>query len=123
MRKLSMMQKQHDERTTRMENNMTAEEAWKKYNALKEKIQDACDKMASFVCWELGGYGHLADGFNDDLYEDFAIAEDILKTKFGPDPEGDDDYDDDYDEEDNERLGATTKDEETDQDEPDFSRV
>lgn len=93
-----------------MAKEMTPEEAWKKYNMLKDNIQQACDKMADFVCWEIGGYGHLADGFNDDLYEDFAIAEEVMEKHFGPDPEGDDDYDDDYDEDGDEGLGSTTED-------------
>lgn len=73
-----------------MAKEMTPEEAWKKYNMLKDNIQQACDKMADFVCWEIGGYGHLADGFNDDLYEDFAIAEEVMEKHFGKDPEAED---------------------------------
>lgn len=71
---------------------LDAKTAWKKYHILRERADKALQKLANFACWDLG-YGHLADGFTDDMYENYSILEDVLEKEVGPDPEAED-YDD-----------------------------
>lgn len=70
---------------------------WNKYHDLRDKADRALQKLSDFAL-ELGR-GHLADGFTDDMYENYSILEEILEEKFGSDPEYEDDEyeDDEYD--------------------------
>lgn len=77
---------------------LNAKTAWEKYHTLREQADEALQKLADFACWDLG-YGHLADGFTDDMYENYDILEEVLEEEFGQDPEAED-YDDDYEDED-----------------------
>ena len=71
-----------------------AEKAWDTYNKQRAKVDAALDKLADLA--SSLGYGHLADAFTDDLYEDYSILEEKLEEKYGPNPDevDDDDYDD-----------------------------
>ena len=80
-----------------------AEKAWDTYNKQRDKADAALAKLAD-LAGDLG-YGHLADAFSDDLYEDYEILEEKLEEKYGPNPdEVDDDYDDEEDYESEEPL-------------------
>lgn len=68
---------------------------WNKYHDLRDKADRALQKLSDFAL-ELGR-GHLADGFTDDMDENYIILEEILEEKFGPDPEYDEDDEDEYD--------------------------
>lgn len=72
-----------------------AEKAWDTYNKQRDKADAALAKLAD-LAGDLG-YGHLADAFSDDLYEDYEILEEKLEEKYGPNP---DEVDIDYDNED-----------------------
>ena len=76
---------------------LDAKTAWEKYHTLREQADKALQKLADFACWELNR-GHLADGFTDDMHENYGILEEVLEEKFGPDPEVED-YDEDENEE------------------------
>lgn len=77
---------------------LDAKTAWEKYHKLRAKADAALKKLADFSYWELGR-GHLADGFTDDMDENYLILEEVLYEEFGPDPEAEDEDDDeDYDE-------------------------
>ena len=75
---------------------------WNKYHNLRDKADYALQKLADFAL-ELGR-GHLADGFTDDMDENYIILEEILEEKFGSDPEYDDEYDDDEYEDDEDKY-------------------
>lgn len=68
---------------------------WNKYHNLRDKADYALQKLSIFAL-ELGR-GHLADGFIDDMDENYIILEEVLEEKFGPDPEYDDEYEDEDD--------------------------
>ena len=78
---------------------LNAKTAWKKYHTLRERADKALQKLADFACWELGR-GHLADGFTDDMYENYDILEEVLEEEFGPDPEAEDYDENELDDED-----------------------
>ena len=69
---------------------------WNKYHNLRDKADYALRKLSDFAL-ELR-HGHLADGFIDDMDENYIILEEILEEKFGPDPVYDDDEYEDEDE-------------------------
>lgn len=73
---------------------------WNKYHDLRDKADRVLKKLSDFAL-ELGR-GHLADGFTDDIYENYIILEEILREEFGSDPEYDDDEYEDEDKYDNE---------------------
>ena len=75
---------------------LDAKTAWEKYHTLRAQADEALQKLADFACWDLG-YGHLADGFTDDMYENYSILEDVLEKEVGPDPS--EDYDEECDDE------------------------
>ena len=76
-----------------------AEKAWDIYNKQRDKADTALAKLADLAASL--GYGHLADAFSDDLYEDYEILEEKLAEKYGPNPDNvvddfdDEDYEDD----------------------------
>lgn len=71
-----------------------AEKAWDTYNKQRAKVEAALDKLADLALSM--DYGHLADAFTDDLYEDFSILEEKLEKEYGPNPDAavDDEFDD-----------------------------
>lgn len=70
-------------------NKSESKKMWDKYHALKDKADRALAKLSDFA-GELG-YWHLADGFDDDMNENYYILEKILEEQFGPNPEHDED--------------------------------
>ena len=70
-------------------NKSESKKMWDKYHALKDKSDRALAKLSDFA-GELG-YWHLADGFDDDMDENYYILEEILEERFGPNPEHDED--------------------------------
>ena len=72
-----------------------AEKAWDIYNKQRAKADVALEKLADLA--SSLGYGHLADAFTDDLYEDYSILEEKLEEKYGLNP---DEVNDDIDVED-----------------------
>lgn len=72
-----------------------AEKAWDTYNKQRAKADAALDKLADLA--SSLGYGHLADAFTDDLYEDYSILKEKLEEEYGPNPDA---FDDEFDDED-----------------------
>jgi cephalosporin hydroxylase len=79
-----------------------AEKAWDTYNKQRAKVEAALDKLADLALSM--DYGHLADAFTDDLYEDFSILEEKLEEEYGPNPDAAVDEFDDEDYEPDEPL-------------------